>query len=153
MVVREDKKKMNKKDNFGKSLDPGQSWRKICSRLGVHGKYVTFHIKSRFSDFIKLGSKTHIFLKCPHQNTSLPFSLVFVCHTWNLPTTEKNIEQISEKKQLPTPEGPVRKHHIQSPPIPTVAKQRWWARRVGSTVVAWSDHRPVIAVKRQLQVQ
>ena len=69
--VREDKKK-NKKDNFGKSLDPRQSRHKICSRLRVYEKYITFHIKSWFSDFIKLGLENHIFPKWPHQNTSFP---------------------------------------------------------------------------------
>ena len=54
--------------------DPeGQSWHKKWSWLRVHKKYITFHIKSWLSYFIKLGSKNHIFPKWPHQNTSFPW--------------------------------------------------------------------------------
>ena len=49
-----------------------QSWYKKCSLLRVHKKDIIFHIKSWFSDFIKLGSKKYIFVKWPHQNTSFP---------------------------------------------------------------------------------
>ena len=50
----------------------GQSRHKIYSRLRVHEKYIIFHIKNWFLDFIKLGSENHIFPKWPHQNTSFP---------------------------------------------------------------------------------
>ena len=51
----------------------GQSWHKKWSQLRVHESNITFHIKIRFSYFIKLGFENQIFSKWPHQNTSFPW--------------------------------------------------------------------------------
>ena len=41
----------------------GQSWHKICNRLRVHEKHITFHNNSWFSYSINMGSENHIFHK------------------------------------------------------------------------------------------
>lgn len=54
---------------------------------------------------------------------------------------------------LPTPKGPIRKHDVHRPPVPTVPEQRRRACAVGSAVVPRPYHRPVVAVEHELQVR
>ena len=49
----------------------GQSRYKKCTWLR-YKKDIIFHIKNRFSDFIKLGSKKYIFAKCPPSKHKFP---------------------------------------------------------------------------------
>ena len=62
---------------YGRKKKEGQSRYKKCSQLRVHKKDIIFHIKSWFSDFIKLGSEKYVFAKWPQQNTSFSYFSVF----------------------------------------------------------------------------
>lgn len=63
--------------------------------------------------------------------------------------------KIKRKENLPSPEGPVRKHNVQRLLIAAIPEQRRRPRRIHrrSPVISRFNNRPVITVEHQLQIR